>query len=218
MTPREAVELQNSLRDRVVMSPPARPIRTIAGGDISFNKYSSTIYAGVVVLSLETLEVIEESGVVTETHFPYVPGLLSFRETPALMEAWRRLTSEPDAMMVDGHGYAHPRRFGIASHIGLMIERPTFGCGKSVLVGKFDDPPPERGAWSPMMDNGEMIGAALRTKNRVSPVYVNIGHMIDLQSAIDLTLACDGGYRVPEPTRRAHLLVNAMRRGEKRFP
>jgi len=218
MTPREAVELQKSLRDRVLATPPERPIRTIAGGDISFNKYSSTIYAGVVVLSLETLEVIEESGVVTETDFPYVPGLLSFRETPALMQAWGKLTSEPDAMMVDGHGYAHPRRFGIASHIGLMIERPTFGCGKSVLVGKFDDPPPERGAWSPMMDKGEVIGAALRTKNRVAPVYVNIGHMIDLQSAIALALACDGGYRVPEPTRRAHLLVNAMRRGERTFP
>lgn len=211
MTPREAVALQKSLRDRVVIAPPDRPILTIAGADISFNKYSSTIYAGVVVLSLETLEVIEEAGVVTETSFPYVPGLLSFRETPAVLEAWGKLKTEPDAVMVDGHGYAHPRRFGIASHIGVLVGRPAIGCGKSVLVGKYEEPAPERGSWSPLIDKGETIGAALRTKNRVNPVYVNVGHLIDLPSAIELVLRCNGGYRVPEPTRRAHLLVNRMR-------
>ena len=211
MTPREAIELQKSLRDRVIIAPPDRPIRTIAGADISFNKYSPTIYAGVVVLAIDTLEVIEEAGVVTETSFPYVPGLLSFREAPALLEAWGKLTIEPDAVMIDGHGYAHPRRFGVASHIGLLVERPTIGCGKSVLVGNYEEPSPERGSWSPLVDKGETIGAALRTKNRVNPVYVNVGHMIDLPSAIDLALRCNGGYRVPEPTRRAHLLVNRMR-------
>ena len=211
MTPREAIELQKSLRDRVIIAPPDRPIRTIAGADISFNKYSPTIYAGVVVLAIDTLEVIEEAGVVTETSFPYVPGLLSFREAPALLEAWGKLTIEPDAVMIDGHGYAHPLRFGVASHIGLLVERPTIGCGKSVLVGNYEEPSPERGSWSPLVDKGETIGAALRTKNRVNPVYVNVGHMIDLPSAIDLALRCNGGYRVPEPTRRAHLLVNRMR-------
>src|SRR5215210_2817971 len=215
MTPREAVELQKSLRERVVIAPLKRPIETIAGADISFNKFSTTLYAGIVVLRLPSLEVIEEVGVVSETAFPYVPGLLSFRETPPLLEAWAKLKTEPDAVMFDGQGLAHPRRVGIACHVGLIIKRPTWGCAKSVLVGKFEEPGEERGAWSPMVDKGETVGAALRTKTRVQPVYVSPGHLIDLEGAIDLTLRCDGGYRQPEPTRRAHLLVNALRRGER---
>lgn len=212
---REAVELQKSLRERVRLAPLARPIKTIAGTDISFNKFSTTLYAGIVVLSLPSLEVIEEVGVVSETAFPYVPGLLSFRETPPVLEAWARLKTEPDAVMFDGQGLAHPRRVGIACHVGLLIERPTLGCAKSVLVGKYEEPGRERGAWSPMIDKGETVGAALRTKNNVQPIYVSPGHLIDLEGAIGLTLACDGGYRQPEPTRLAHHLVNALRRGER---
>src|SRR5215210_6764614 len=215
VTPREAVELQKSLRARVRLAPLAQPIKTIAGADISFNKFSPTLYAGIVVLSLPSLEVIEEVGVVSETAFPYVPGLLSFRETPPLLEAWAKLKTEPDAVMFDGQGLAHPRRVGIASHVGLIINRPTLGCAKSVLVGKYEEPGEERGAWSPLVDKGETVGAAVRTKRRVQPIYVSPGHLIDLEGAIDLTLRCDGGYRQPEPTRRAHLLVNALRRGER---
>ncbi|HVF66053.1 MAG TPA: endonuclease V, partial [Pyrinomonadaceae bacterium] len=118
-------------------------------------------------------------------------------------------------VMFDGQGLAHPRRVGIASHVGLIIDRPTLGCAKSVLVGKFEEPGEERGSWTPMIDKGETVGAALRTKTRVQPVYVSPGHLIDLAGAVELTLACDGGYRQPEPTRRAHLLVNALRRGER---
>jgi deoxyribonuclease V len=215
MSPGEAVALQKELRDRVIVEPLHRKIETIAGADISFNKYSPTLYAGIVVLNVQTLEVIEEVGVVTQVTFPYLPGLLSFRETPPLLEAWSKLKSEPDAVMIDGHGLAHPRRFGIACHVGLLVDRPTLGCGKSVLVGKYQEPPPERGSWTPMLDKGEVVGAALRTKSKVSPIYVTVGHRIDLESAIALTLQCDGGYRQPEPTRRAHLLVNALRRGER---
>lgn len=211
MTPREAVELQKRLRERVEIAPLTREVRTIAGSDISYNKHSSTLYTGIVVLQLDTLEVIEEVGVVSEAQFPYVPGLLSFRETPPILEAWSKLKCEPDALMIDGHGIAHPRRFGIASHIGLLIERPTFGCGKSVLVGKYEEPLPERGTWTPLIDKGETIGAALRTKNKVKPIYVNVGHLITLEEAIDLTLRSDAGYRQPEPTRRAHILVNTIR-------
>ncbi len=214
MTPREAVELQKSLREHVRLAPLERPIETIAGADISFNKFSETIYAGIVVLRLPTLEVVEEVCIVSETRFPYVPGLLSFRESPAVLEAWEKLKTEPDAMMFDGQGIAHPRRVGIASHVGLMIERPTLGCAKSVLVGKYEEPPVERGAWSELIDKGETIGAALRTKTKVQPIFVSPGYLIDLEGAIKLTLACDGGYRQPEPTRRAHHLVNALRRGE----
>jgi deoxyribonuclease V len=217
MTPREAVELQRSLRERVRLAPLGKKVRTVAGCDISFNKFSPVVWAGVVVVSLPSLEVVEEVGVVSETKFPYVSGLLSFREAPSVLEAWAKLKTEPDAVMFDGQGIAHPRRIGIASHVGLMLGRPTFGCAKSVLVGKYEEPGEERGSWSPMIDpkNGETVGAALRTKTRTNPIYVSPGHLIDLAGAVELTLACDGGYRQPEPTRRAHNLVNAIRRGER---
>lgn len=215
MTPREAVELQKNLRERVRLRPLTKKIRTIAGADISFNKFEPTVYAGIVVLKLPTLEVIEEVGVVSETKFPYVPGLLSFRESPSVLEAWAKLKTEPDAVMFDGQGIAHPRRVGIASHVGLLINRPTLGCAKSVLVGKYEEPESERGHWTEMVDKGEIIGAALRTKTNVQPIFVSPGHLIDLEGAINLTLECDGGYRQPEPTRRAHHLVNALRRGER---
>src|SRR5919205_3282357 len=217
LAPREAVELQKQLRARVRVVPLRKKIETVAGADISFNKFDPVVYAGVVVLRLPTLEVVEESGVVSETRFPYVPGLLSFRETPSVLEAWAKLKTEPDALMLDGQGYAHPRRFGIACHVGLLINRPTLGCAKSVLVGRYEEPGEERGSRSPLVDpkTGETVGAALRTKTRVQPIFVSPGHLIDLAGAIELTLACDGGYRQPEPTRRAHLLVNALRRGER---
>jgi deoxyribonuclease V len=215
LSAREAVELQRQLRDRVKIVPLERRVETIAGADISFNKDSPIVYAGIVVLRIETMEVIEESGVISETNFPYVPGLLTFREAPAMLEAWAKLKIEPDALMIDGHGIAHPRRFGIASHIGLLVNRPTFGCGKSVLAGKYTEPPSERGNWTPLMHDGEMVGAALRTKKRVQPIFVSPGHLIDLDDAIALTLATDGGYRQPEPTRLAHNLVNALRVGER---
>ena len=216
MTPREAVELQKSLRERVRLAPVKKQIKTIAGADISFNKFSPVVYAGLVVMRLPSLEVIEEVGVVSETQFPYVPGLLSFRESPSVLEAWAKLKTEPDAVMFDGHGIAHPRRVGIASHVGLIINRPTLGCAKSVLVGKYEEPERERGNWTELIDKDEVVGAAVRTKKNVSPIYVSPGHLIDLEGAIKLTLACDGGYRQPEPTRRAHHLVNALRRGERR--
>src|ERR687894_593256 len=193
LKPREAIELQKRLREQVKIVPLKRKVETIAGADISFNKFDPTVYAGLVVLRLPSLEVVEEVGVVSETQFPYVPGLLSFRETPSLLEAWERLRVEPDAVMFDGQGLAHPRRVGIASHVALMIGRPTLGCAKSVLVGKYEEPGEERGSCSPMTDKGETVGAALRTKRRVQPVYVSTGHLIDVEGAVELTLACHGG-------------------------
>src|ERR671926_1394919 len=169
LTPREAVELQKQLRARVRVVPLRKKIETVAGADISFNKFDPVVYAGVVVLRLPSLEVVEEAGVVSETQFPYVPGLLSFRETPSVLEAWAKLKTEPDALMLDGQGIAHPRRVGIACHVGLLIERPTFGCAKSVLVGKLEEPGEERGSWTELIDpkNGETVGAAVRTKTKV---------------------------------------------------
>lgn len=212
VTPTEAVELQQQLRKQIQIQPLGKTPETIAGCDISFNKYEETVYAGIVVLRLDTLEVVEEAGVVSTAPFPYVPGLLTFREGPALLEAWERLSIEPDVVMFDGHGIAHPRRMGIAAHMGLWLNRPTFGCGKSVLAGTFPAPAPERGAWSPMVHRGETVGAALRTKNKVNPVFISPGTLIDLPTAVSLTLQCDAGYRLPEPTRKAHLFVNTLRR------
>lgn len=220
VTAAEAVALQHELRKQVRIQPPEVPFETIAGADISFNKFEETVYAGIVVLRLPTLDVVEEVGVISRATFPYVPGLLTFREGPALLDAWAKLRTEPDVVLFDGQGIAHPRRLGIAAHLGLFLARPTFGCAKSVLTGTFAEPSPERGAWSPMTVRdtpvrSETIGAALRTKNKTAPVYISPGHLLDLETAIRLTLQTDGGYRIPEPTRRAHLLVNALRRGER---
>lgn len=215
LSPREAVELQKSLRERVRIVPLEREVKTIAGADISLNKFEETIYAGIVVMSLPEMRTIEEVGVVTTTRFPYVSGLLSFREAPAVLEVWAKLKVEPDAVMFDGQGIAHPRRIGIASHVGLILNRPTLGCAKSVLVGRYEEPETERGSYKSLIDKDEIVGAAVRTKTKVQPIFVSSGHLMDLASAIELALRCDGGYRQPEPTRRAHLLVNRLRRGEQ---
>lgn len=222
LTPTEAVALQKQLRDQVVLQPLPNNIELVAGADISYNKFSDVIYAGIVVLRLPTLEVVTTAGVVTTTKFPYVSGLLSFRETPPLLEAWEKLTVRPDVLVLDGQGIAHPRRFGIASHVGLLLNLPTVGCAKTLLVGKYEEPLPEAGNWSPLTHKDEVIGAALRTKHRVNPVYISPGHFADLPTAMQLALRCSTGYaangtskyRIPEPTRLAHLFVNALRRGE----
>ena len=214
LAPADAVALQKTLRGQVRLQPPDGPIHTVAGADISYNKEEETIYVGIVVVRLPEMTTVEQVGLVATTRFPYVPAHLSFPDAPALLEAWKRLRARPDALMFDGQGIAHPRRLGIASHVGLWLGVPTFGCAKSVLVGRFEEPAPGRGARSPMLDRGEVIGMALRTKDRVNPIYVSPGHLMDMDTAVDLTLRCDGGYRQPEPTRRAHLLVNALRRGE----
>lgn len=226
LPPSEAVTLQSQLRDKVRLQPLPEKITLVAGADISFNKFSEVIYAGIVVLRLPELEVVTTSGVVTTTQFPYVPGLLSFREAPALLEAWEKLTVRPEVLVLDGQGIAHPRRIGIASHIGLWLNLPTIGCAKSLLVGKYEEPLPEAGNWTPLIHKSEVIGAALRTKHRVNPVYISPGHLADLESSIDLALRCSKGYatngtskyRIPEPTRLAHLFVNALRRGEEWTP
>src|SRR5262245_30568272 len=211
LTPVEAIEVQQRLRNLVRLRPLARPVSVIAGADISFNKYSETVYAGIVVLSLPDLRIIESAGVRSVSKFPYVPGLLSFRETPSLLEAWEKLKTKPDVLMLDGQGIAHPRRFGIACHVGLLLDLPAIGCAKSILVGRHGELGLEAGSRSTLIDRGEEVGVALRTKSKVSPVYVSPGHLIDLDSAVDLVLRSTGKYRQPEPTRQAHLLVNRLR-------
>jgi deoxyribonuclease V len=208
---KEAVALQRELAARVETQTPVDRCDLIAGADISYNRFSTTCHAGVIVLRTADWSVVERQGVVGEMTFPYVPGLLSFREAPFLLKAFARLESEPDIVMIDGQGIAHPRRLGIASHIGLWLDRPCVGCAKSILRGKFENLGREAGSTAPLIDRGEVVGRAVRTKNGVQPVYVSVGHKIDLDSAVRWTLDAARGYRIPEPTRQAHLYVNSLR-------
>jgi deoxyribonuclease V len=178
--------------------------RFIAGVDISVNRWEKTGTSAVVVLSYPDLTIAEMQAVTDRIEFPYVPGLLSFREAPLILAAFEKITLTPDIVMVDGQGIAHPRRMGIASHLGLLLGIPAIGCAKSRLCGEHEIPAAEAGSYQEIIDNGEVIGAALRTRASVKPLYVSIGHMIDLPAAINWVMACCRGYRLPEPTRLAH--------------
>lgn len=212
VTTREARVLQETLAGKVVTSGKIGDWKTLAAADVSFTRRSPVLYAAVVVVERETLDVVERVGLAAPAAFPYVPGLLSFREAPALIEAFRLLKTTPDVVLVDGQGIAHPRRMGIAAHLGLCLDRPTVGCAKSRLCGTFDPPGPRRGDRSPLMDKGEVIGAVLRTKDRVNPLFVSPGHLCDLESCVDLVLSLTGKYRLPGPNRMAHEYVNQVRR------
>ena len=202
MTPAEARQIQNELRNEVISEDRFGDIKTVAGVDLGFKK--DIARASVVVLSFPELQLIDGVLVESPVPFPYIPGLLSFRETPPLLKAFDQLNTEPDLIIADGQGIAHPRRFGIASHLGLILDRPTVGCAKSRLWGRHKQPKNEAGSIEYLYDKGEIIGAAVRTRSNVSVVYVSVGHRISLDSAIRLTLACCRRYRLPETTRYAH--------------
>ncbi len=214
VSPGEAVSLQQQLRKKIRIIPFDASIRYIAGADISFNRDSDIFYAGFIVLDFENMQEVAYATATVRSGFPYIPGLLSFREIPALLEAWRQLPVQPDVIVLDGHGIAHPRRLGIASHFGLWVNRPTIGCAKKILTGMHGSLPPEPPAQAAIYDNQEAIGVALRTKYNVKPVYVSPGHLMDIESAVRLVSHCVTKYRLPEPTRMAHNLVNQLRRGE----
>jgi len=201
----DAVDLQRRLAAQVSRSCEVIAPRFIAGVDISAGKAQMTATGAVIVLSYPEYELVEIKVVQGRLEFPYVPGLLSFRELPLTLAACERLRITPDLIMVDGQGVAHPRRFGLASHLGLLLDIPTIGCAKSRLCGSHEEPGSERGSYSDIVDKGETIGVALRTRPGVKPVYVSIGHRINLQTAIYWVLESCRGYRLPEPTRLAHL-------------
>jgi len=179
--------------------------------DISFCKESA--YAGMVVLNANSLDVIDQFILKGKISFPYVPGLLSFREAPLLLKLLKHVSQKPDLIFFDGHGVAHPRGLGLASHMGLFLNCPTVGCGKSKLIGHYSEPGLKKGSHSQLLDkkNGS-IGAVLRTRDNCKPIFVSVGHKIDLKTAVHWTLHCTTRYRIPEPTRRAHLLVTAARK------
>ena len=212
VAPMEAIRLQNTLRGHVVMRDAStRAFRTVAGMDVSYDRRSPWIFAAVVVLRLPTLDVVDQAAVRTRAAFPYVPGLLSFRESPAGLSVWERLRTRPDCLLCDGHGYAHPRRFGFACHFGLLVGLPTIGCAKSVLIGEYREPGAKRGSLSDLIHDGEVVGAAARTRDGARPVFVSAGHRVSLRRAIETVLACSPMYRIPEPIRQAHALVNRFR-------
>jgi deoxyribonuclease V len=213
LTPTEAVRLQRELADQVDARTPLGRCDLIAGADVSYQRFGKTLYAGVVVLRLPEMTVVERQGAVWATEFPYIPGLLSFREAPALLAALAKVESEPDVVMLDGQGYSHPRRCGLACHIGLWLNRPCLGCAKSRLIGTFRRLGRKAGARAPLMDRDEVIGAVVRTRADVKPVFASVGHRIDLASAVRTILSAGAGYRIPEPTRLADQHVNALRRG-----
>lgn len=179
-------------------------VRYVAGADLSPPDDQGYVLCGVVVLNLPSLTVAEVKTARGKPGFPYVPGLLSFREAPLVLEALGRLETRPDLLLADGQGLAHPRRFGLACHLGLLADLPTIGCAKSLLVGAYGPLGTEKGAWVPLEHRGDVVGAALRTRQDVSPLYVSIGHKVDLPSAVHWALACCTRYRIPEPTRLAH--------------
>jgi deoxyribonuclease V len=204
----EAKAIQDRLRPRVSTETalPIDQIRTIAGVDAI---YGDDAKAAVVLLAFPSLEVIDRAVAVRRNTFPYVPGLLAFREIPAVLLALDRLNQQPDVLMTDGHGYAHPRRFGLASHLGVYLDRPCVGCAKTRLIGSFNEPGPAVGDRSSLVQKGETIGMVVRTKRNVAPIFVSIGHKFDLATAVELVLRCGRGYRLPEPTRLADQLSRA---------
>jgi deoxyribonuclease V len=224
LTYQQARDLQERLACQVQLTPLEEPPRLVAGLDCAFSKDGQRIVAVAVVLRIpdaqtgpwESLgtpgfETVETTSAVQEVSFPYIPGLLSFREAPVCLAAVEKIKNTPDVFIVDGQGLAHPRRLGLASHLGLFFDKPTIGCAKSRLIGTFNKPPPEKGAHTPLKDKGEIVGAVVRTRTNVEPVFVSVGNKCLVRDAIKVTLDCTTKYRIPEPTRLAHQIVSKQR-------
>ena len=207
--------MQTRLACRVIRSKTNIRPQTIGGIDVSVSRFSRLGRAAVVVLSYPAMELVDMAIAEAEMEFPYIPGLLSFREAPLVIKAFKTLKRRPDMIMVDGQGIAHPRRLGIASHLGLLLNITSIGCAKSRLTGTHDPLPPEKGAYKPLIDSGEIIGAAVRTKLAVNPLYISIGHKIDLDDSISYVLNCCSGFRLPEPTRLAHMAAGGTLEAKK---
>jgi deoxyribonuclease V len=219
----EARDVQTQLAGRVRFTKLAKEPKLVAGLDCAFGEGGKRIFAAVVVLrrvaaatpkelGMASFELVETASASMDVTFPYIPGLLSFREAPVCLAAVEKLESKPDLFLIDGQGIAHPRRLGLAAHLGLFLDKPTVGCAKSRLTGTFDEPAGEKGAHSPLYDGDEVIGAVVRTRTNVKPLFISVGHRCTLDDAIALTLACATKYRLPEPTRLAHQTVSGLKR------
>lgn len=207
----DAIAVQNTLRGAVITEDRLGAVQHVAGLDVGFEQQNTVVRAAIAVLDFPALELKDYAIARLPVTFPYIPGLLSFREIPALLEAFKLIKIMPDLLLVDGQGIAHPRRIGIASHFGVLTDMPSIGVAKSILVGKHVDLPVQRGAWQPLLHRGEVIGAALRTRANVSPVYISSGHRVSLPTAIRYVMACTTKYRLPETTRHAHRLASVLK-------
>jgi len=216
VTPREAARIQLRIRERLELTDRLPRIRCVAGADLAYDAKRNRAIAGVVIYRYPEMEEIERVWAESPITFPYVPGLLSFREIPALLKVFAHVRNVPDLIFYDGHGYAHPRRFGIACHLGVLLDRPTIGCAKSLLVGTHGDLPRRAGSRTLLRDGDEILGAVLRTRDGVNPIYVTQGHLISLARAVKFVSSVLDGYRIPRPTRDADHFVAAVKRGEYR--
>jgi deoxyribonuclease V len=213
----EARKVQERLREKVRLVPLSlERIRLVGAADVTYIGEKEIVAAAVIVFDASAGEIVEERTAVRRTAFPYVPGFLTFREGPAVAAAFEKLSLKPDVLLFDGHGIAHPKRFGIASHIGVLLGVPSVGVAKSRLVGDHVEPGPHRGEWSPLIHEGETVGAVLRTRDGVKPVFVSAGHMADLSTAVALVVGLCTRFRLPDPSRRAHQLTREIRSGKKK--
>ena len=211
ISPRKAIRRQQVWRERVETQDRFGTLQYVAGADLAFDPQTNLAFAGVIVYRLPELVEVERRMARRKLRFPYVPGLLSFRECPILLAAFARLRLTPDVILVDGHGRAHPRRFGIACHLGLLLDTPTIGCAKSVLVGEAAEPGARAGCTAALVDKGEQVGVVLRTRDQVKPIYVSIGHRVSLDTAVHIVGLCLDGFRIPKPTREADHWVRDLR-------
>ncbi|MDF7798860.1 deoxyribonuclease V [Pontiellaceae bacterium B1224] len=208
VSPKEAIAIQKALQSHINLTDDFGDIKTVAGVDVGFRKNNTITVAAIAVLDFQTLEVIETVVAHRPTTFPYIPGLLSFREVPCVLEAMLKLSAQPDLLLCDGQGIAHPRRFGIAAHLGLLLDLPAIGVGKSRLCGTHPEVPAKKGSHIPLMDKDEQIGVVLRTRSNIKPLYISPGHRVSMHSAHKLVMQCITKYRLPETTRRAHKLAS----------
>jgi len=211
VTYKEAVKIQNELKDKVSLKKIDKRIKYVAGLDVSYAKGSNIMWAGVVVLDFPSLNKAEERWSQKKVSFPYIPGLLSFREIPALIDALRKMEIEPDLIFCDGQGIAHPRGLGLASHLGILLNKSTIGCAKSPLVGTYSQVGESKGNYAYLIHQNRIIGAVVRTRSKVKPIFVSPGYGVMLNDCVTFVLETCSKYRIPEPTRQAHLLVNSVR-------
>jgi deoxyribonuclease V len=211
LAPRQAAALQKELASRLILKDDFEDLRVIAGADLALDDGKRVGFAGIVLFEYPSLKEIKWVSAQAPLTFPYIPGLLSFREGPILLKAFEQLDLLPDLILFDGQGIAHPRRFGIACHMGLLLGRPTIGCAKSRLCGEYKEPGLKKGNWSPLTDKGGTIGAVLRTRDQVKPVFVSPGHRITLKTAVEIVLQCCDRFRIPKPTREADRFVGSIK-------